>query len=525
MRWIRARTASEEGYILVVAVAMIAVGLLAAAAAFIAVTGTRADANRQQRSERALQAADAGIASELYRANQVDMTAMNLNGGISLGTVIRQLFTCPIPQVNAGGQVTGLSFTAVASVGQPCPTNSTSGTTSPAKDKEAVGDHDYFEVQFYPGTTNVGDFVEFSPKIVASGVDDITGTDTNKVSRRVEAILYPVTPWRTLEAGNNLTINVPNLLSALGLPVAGTTTFNGTAAAGGKLSINGQGGVVDTFQAANISLSGGLTEPSALDSCTFSQSSITLNLTLGNQRAGVCSGLVNRPTIQISPTKPNCPSSCSSLTGYSNLHGGPEIYNGIASTTVSFAPGDYVFCSFYSAGPVNMNPSWPPSASRGAVRIFIDSPSSSRCSGYSAHDSVTSAGNFYAAKGITNTLAATHPSQAQVYVVGNGSPDGTSVTSTANGLASGQGAFIYAPTSNVTVSALPSCVLTVCTGAGTLSGAVIGWDLTVSATTIAQDLGLLNYPLSSTLGPFRVKQYIECSPQYPLPSPDPTSGC
>jgi hypothetical protein len=41
---------------------------------------------------------------------------------------------------------------------------------------------------------------------------------------------------------------------------------------------------------------------------------------------------------------------------------------------------------------------------------------------------------------------------------------------------------------------------------------------------VTSDLGLLNYPLSSTLGPFYVKQYIECQPQYPLPA-DPTSGC
>jgi hypothetical protein len=85
--------------------------------------------------------------------------------------------------------------------------------------------------------------------------------------------------------------------------------------------------------------------------------------------------------------------------------------------------------------------------------------------------------------------------------------------------------FLYAPTSNVTVTAGQSCVLGVCVNAGTIAGAIIGWDVDVSATAVTQDLGLLNYPLSGALGPFRVKQYIECSPQYPLPSPDPTTGC
>ncbi len=81
---------------------------------------------------------------------------------------------------------------------------------------------------------------------MASGVDD---NGTTQVSRRVEAILAPVAPFRTLEAAGNLVIQVPSLLSALGLGVAGTTTFNGTAAAGGNLAINGQGGVVDAFTA------------------------------------------------------------------------------------------------------------------------------------------------------------------------------------------------------------------------------------------------------------------------------------
>jgi hypothetical protein len=102
------------------------------------------------------------------------------------------------------------------------------------------------------------------------------------------------------------------------------------------------------------------------------------------------------------------------------------------------------------------------------------------------------------------------------------------VTSTGTSLLSGQSMFLYAPTSNVTVTAGQTCVtvlVTTCVSAGTLAGAFIGYDLAVSGTVVTQDLGLLNYPLSTTLGPFYIKQYIECAPQYPLPTPDPTSGC
>jgi hypothetical protein len=93
--------------------------------------------------------------------------------------------------------------------------------------------------------------------------------------------------------------------------------------------------------------------------------------------------------------------------------------------------------------------------------------------------------------------------------------------------------FVYAPNSTVTVTAGSNCqtgllgglTKTLCVTTGTLAGAIVGYDVNASATALTQDLGLLNYPLSSTLGPFRVKQYIECTPQYPPPSPDPTSGC
>jgi hypothetical protein len=190
-----------------------------------------------------------------------------------------------------------------------------------------------------------------------------------------------------------------------------------------------------------------------------------------------------------------------------------EIYD-TTGAAISFAPGDYVFCGFYTTGPVNVNPT-----STQPVRIFIDNPGNgSRCGNNLG--ALKNPGNFTAQKGAGNVLASTKPSQAQIYVVGNGTNDGTSVTMTESGLALGQAAFVYAPTSKVTVTAAAVAGL-----GGTLAGGFIGWDLTVNATTITQDLGLLNYPLSSTVAQWHVKQYIECTPQYPLPSPDPTSGC
>lgn len=521
---------------MVTVVLLIAIGLLVAAAALTEALDARTIANRQQRSARALQAADAGMQAELYRANQINFSNLKLTSGLSLSSIVNQLLTCPIPQVNASGQVIGLQFTAIATVGNPCPTNSSSGISNPGPNEEPVGHHNYFEAQFVPGTTNVGDFVQFNPKIVVSGVDDNASSPglQRYVSRRVEAVLAPFSPWRTLEAVNNLTLNVPAAVGAVGV-----TAFNGTAAAGGNLALNGQGLLGGALTGTNVNASSGL-GPTAIDYCgTKTTTNILLTGFLGNitKPASGCGGLVNRPAISISSTKSDCvPTSgvetCTNDSGFgsqyvSGRNAGGTVNNALSNedevydstgATISFAPGDYVFCSFYANGPVSLNPS-----STQAVRIFIDSPTSSRCSGFVAHNGV-SAGSFTATKGVGNALASTHPSQGQIYVVGSpvsGGTPNTSVTMTATSLLSfAQSAFVYAPQSTVSVDSSQAV-----TGLGTLAGTMVGYNLTVSASTISQDLGLLNYPLSSTLGPFYVKQYIECSSQYPLPSPDPTSGC
>jgi type II secretory pathway pseudopilin PulG len=529
---------------MVLALLLVLIGFGIATAALTTTLSSRTNADRDERSKRAQQAADAGIQTALYRANQTDMSTLQLSSGLSLSSIIKQLLVCPIPQVNASGQISSLTFTAVASAGNPCPSNSSSGTGSPFGDSEPVGHHAWFQVQYDPGLTNIGDFVEFKPTIVSDGFDNNgqTGSSGQYVSQRVEAILSSFMPWRTLEAAHNLTFDVPPALSALGLKVAGTTVFNGTAAAGNNLTLDGQS-LVNTFQATGISLSNGLTTPTALDYCNaLTKTNIQLSLTLGNitKPSSGCSDLVNRSTVQISSTKADCAPttgtvSCGTLFNSSVYSSTTDsIYCTSSCPALTFQPGDYVFCDFQYNGSVSLN-----AASTQAVRIFIDNPNSSRCSGITGSHSGSQPtgfqsgyGNFVATHGVANLLGATHPSQAQVYVVGNGSNDGTVAYATGDsslfGSLGGEYMFLYAPTSNVTVTGGQSCVTVLgtntCVNAGTLSGAFIGYDVDASATAITEDLGLLNYPLSSTLGPFHVKQYIECSPAYPLPSTA-TSGC
>ncbi|MHB8658517.1 MAG: hypothetical protein ACYC91_11275 [Solirubrobacteraceae bacterium] len=531
----RGLLASEEGFVMVIAMLLIVVGLAVGAAALSETLAARDHSARDERSARALEAADAGVQTELYRASQLNLGSQNLSGGLSLSAILSQLLTCPVPQINSSGQVTGLQFVAIASLGSACPSNSASGTPSPGPDKEAVGQHGYFQAAFVPGLGNVGDFVTMSPKIVASGVDDTGGSPGTQVSRRVEAILAPITPWRTLEANHDLTFDVPPTLSALGLKLAGSTVFNGTAAAGVDLNIDGTAGLANVFTASNITLSGGATAPSALDSCNQPvENNVTVSVVLGNitHVTSGCSGLVSRPAISVSPNKVDCAPDtgvvdCSTLLGSSYTASTDSLLCASACPGLAFQPGDYVFCDFEYNGAVSLNPS-----ALGAVRIFIDDPGSSRCPGRSATHSDggatgfrTNYGNFVATHGVGNALGATNPSQAQVYVTGNGTPDGTVAYATGDTTISSQDMFLYAPTSQVTVTGGETCVLGTCVNSGTLAGTFIGFDLNASATAVTEDLGLLNYPLSSTLGPFYVKQYIECTPQYPPPSPDPTTGC
>jgi hypothetical protein len=529
----------EDGFAIVIVLLLLAITLAAGGAALAETLAARDSATRTGSSARALQAADAGIQTELYRANQLNMGSLNLTGGLNLGNVLKSLLVCPVPTIGGSGQIAGLSFAVSGNVsgtpgGANCNPNSTSGVTGAAPNNEPVGNHAYFQTQFVPGVSNVGDFIEFTPKIVALGMDTGVNGNGNPVTRRIEAILAPVTPWRTLEALNNLEIDVPP--SAL---VAGVTAFNGTAAAGGNFTLKGQGLLGGTLVGANINGSSGL-GPSAIDYCgTETVTNMLLSGFLGdiNHVTSGCSSLVSRPPITISSTKGKCVpttglETCSNDAGFGTAYvsgrnadgtvnpaftNEDEIYN-TSGATLKFAPGDYVFCSFYSNGPVNLNP-----AGGQAVRIFIDSPSSSRCSGFVSHNGI-SAGSFTATQGVGNLLAATQPSQGQIYVAGSpvsGTPS-TSVTITGSALLSlGQSGFVYAPRSNVTVdsSLLGTSLL------GTLSGSFVGYNLTVSAPVINQDLGLLNYPLSTSLGPFYVKQYVECPAVTTLPEPDPASGC
>ncbi len=500
----RAKPISDEGGFVVVAVLVVlAVALAFGAAGLAESLSSRSLTTRDGRQRRAQQAADAGVQRILFQQAESNIANWNLNGGpLGLSTVL----DCMPVQLNASLQITGLATAAVNAAGV-CP--QTSGGTATSY-TEPLGNHAFEQAEFIPGQVNFlgGAERRYYPKIVALGWDD---NGSNKVYSRQEVILAPIAPLQAIEGMNNVTING---LSALGLNAA--VAFNGDIYARGTLSLP------TLFAGVNLSTSSG----SIL--ATVAAPTISGSL-VSTVNGGVVaqSQIIQRPPITISSSKSSCPAG-----GCPIVSGGSDHYDSATDTftmtsaaeSVTFAPGDYVFCNFnVTAGTVNVNPT--PSA---PVRIFVDSPNSPRCK---SNGLGSNQGNFTAATGITNLLSGTvAPSVFQIYVVGDGGGydnatsvnigDSATCTLKVLGICTQmstpvtQSMVVYAPTSSVTVNT-GVCLVKVgslCTlgAAGVFSGALIGDNVNVTASTITQDLDLGNYPLYDGVSVFRPVQFIQC---------------
>lgn len=494
----RARLLSNEGgFVIPIVLALMVIVLAFGAAGLAESLSSRSLTTRDARERRAQQATDAGIQRVLYEEGEANIDSWNLNGGpVGLSTVL----DCVVPQLNVGLQITGLATAAVNAAGV-CPLTPTGGPSTYA---EPLGNHAFESSEFIPGATNLLNGVtiggqngsaerEFFPKIVALGWD---GNGSNKVYSRQEVILAPIAPLQAIEGMNNVTITG---LSVLGIPV--TAALNGDVVARANLTTPA------LFTGLNASIGSSLLATLAYGG------TLSGGLTIANAQHVSASQIIQRPAVTISSAKPDCPSG-GCPTGYTGTTGTSAHNFSIASGSVTFQPGDYVFCNFNAAAgsTVNVNPS-----SSAPVRIFIDSPSSTRCAGDSSPK-----GNFNDPAGFNNGLLATGgvlaSSGLQVYVAGDGSyDDATTVQigpASTGGLLSlsalTYGAVVYAPTSKVTVNVPALCVLGVCTG-GVLDGAVVGNDVIIAALAITQDLDLGNYPLYDGVSVFRPVQYVQCN--------------
>ncbi len=444
---------------------------------------SRSLTNRDSRVRRAQQAAEAGAQRVLYEQAEGNIDNWNLNGG-PLG--LSSTADC-LPLTVSSGVITGLGSASVNSAGA-CPQTTTSG----ASYTDTLGGDETEQAEFIPGQTNLLGGAEriLWPKIVALG----TETDPATVYSREEVILQPIAALQAVEGMNNVTLNG---LSAFGLGSA--AIVNGDVQARNKITLP------SLYVGANLS-----TTQSGSVEATVAAPTISGTL-VGTVNGGTVSkgSIPLRQAVSIAKTKSNCPTGgCPAVTGASGSDG----YNSSTDTltmtkateSVSFSSGDYVFCNVnVTAGTINVAPT-----ASAPVRLFVDSPTSSRC----ANDGLgASQGNFIASKGINNTLSGTTaPSGLQIYVAGDGSyDDNTSVTigDTCVLTCLTQSMVIYAPTSAVTVSTGTTGI------AGTFDGAVVGNDVSLTAGEITQDLDLGNYPIYDGVQVFRAQQYVECTPQ------------
>jgi type II secretory pathway pseudopilin PulG len=521
---------SEDGYVMLIVLGLLVIGLAMAAAGVASSLASRSADNRTSAVARAQQAADAGIQTQRYQQSEVSIgnvsTSMNLNGGL-LGIANGGLLDCVVPSLNASLQITGL--TQVAAVTGTCPGH-TGGPSGSAPVTQALGHNAYVQSEFFPGATTPiagSSEADLAPKIVSLGwTGTSTSSATGNIRSREMAILAPLSPLPVLGANGNLTVSGVTLSGGLLGTVLGLLGLNNLAT-----TINGD------VQATN-----NLTLP-AIDA--------SLNLTLSNGLLGVAryggtltpsNGIAvaqvvhstppSRQAVTVSPTTPSCPvadasvprqASCADFSSYYTAS--TDVVNVPSGHTMTLPGGNYVFCNFTANGAVNAFPT-----GNAPVRIFIDSPQSTRCANNHASQSgspaVWSVGNFYAASGINcsaaNLCGTVFPSGIQVYVVGDGS-DATTVQigtpPSSNTLLStnpaSEGALIYAPSSSVSMTTA-QCVTVFLVGQvcvpGTFAGSIVGQDVNATALTFTQDLDLGNYPLYNGINVYTPTQYVECTP-------------
>jgi hypothetical protein len=506
----------DDGYVIVVVLGLMMVALTIGAAALALTLHSNHLSLHDMRVRRAQQAADAGIQAQVYNAAEADLgsSTYSFNGG-PIG--LSNFLDCTVPKLNVNLQITGVVSTYANSQGI-CPTAVNSSNSNVTNQTFPVGNHTTYQSEMITGQTNLlnGTTIsgqngsamrELFPKIVSIGTENSqlpAGAST--VYSREEAILAPIAPLQAIEGENSVTIGgLQACIVLLGCANL-ASTLNGNVLDRGNLTLPST-----AFLGLNLS-------NSLIATLVYGGSVSGGNLTIGNLKQVSTSSIIQRSSPTISSSKASC-SVAANCTALGATYNSATDTFSMSSGTVTFQAGDYVFCSFNATGgTVNVNPT-----SSAPVRIFIDSPNSTRCAADKAAND-PNIGSFNDTAGFTNQLLNTGglaaSSGMQVYVVGDGAyDDKTSVqigpTSTSGLLTLSKatyGAIVYAPTSKVTINVPAVCVsllVSACTG-GIFEGAAIGNDTTINALTITQDLDIGNYPLYAGVNAFRVTQYVQC---------------
>lgn len=498
-----ARHRAQDGFVLVVTMVVMAFVLSVAAYALAEAQNGRAVTTRDQRQDRALQAAEAGAQAAAYRLNQINLAAVNFSGGLNALSQAVACQTLLSLNLSAAGTVPTLGVADVSAGTGTCGSGRPGVPTGLPLFDEDLGNRQHATAYALVGPTSTNTIPSaigagtLNPVVVSVGRDtNGTATTTDDVVRRVKLVLEPVDPFSGLEATGNLTFNQSGLTGL----VASVTTLNGNAQADGNLNL--QGGLLHTFVNANISLAPLGVTGSVQYQGAYSHGALAVNLSTFQQ---VSSPPVTRTPVSVSPAKPDCAAGCPA--GYDAATHSLVPTSG----TVTIAGGDYVFCRLTVPSGVTIRPA---PASGIPVRIFIDSPSSARCSGVGGAGNISFGGRL-------DPGVSLQPSQFQLYAVGNGAatPRSTATFDFSTNLLSSllPGFFFYGPTTDVTVKYT------------TFQGTIVGHDITMTQTsltgTITQDLAVNQLALTPALSVMRRKQYVDCGAT-DVPTPlTATSGC
>lgn len=491
--------AAEDGFVMVTVTIVMMITLVIGGVVLSDTVTARRFTTHDGHVAKAQHAADAGLQAALSRANQANMAKTAFNSGLS---GLSHTLLCTVATYDASGQVSGLADVTYGVSQGPCPTQPSGGP--PVWNVEPFGNHTSYATQFIPGGQGsaTAGHATLRPVIVSIGRDDMgTPADTSDdVVRRVEALLNPVDPFSAIEATNDVTIS-----ALLG------TVLNGDIRANHNVTATGAALLAGNLLAAD----GSLVEPSLV--LYGNQVSLPLLSTAATRQQA---NTVQRTPVSISSTKRDCYDN-TGIQGAAGPCPTSAFYTvanhrlSVASGTLTLGGGDYVFCSVSISSGATLQTS---TNAATPTRIFIDSPSSSRCANTSATGNLTISGNL-------NTLT-TAPSALQVYLAGNGTAGATTAMINPQSLTLTPAFFLYAPNSDVKISFL------------TFDGYIVGHNVALNAKcvlsvlgvclsgtdVITQDLNLYNLPLGSAVGMFGQQQYVQCPGYIPDPT-TPTADC
>jgi type II secretory pathway pseudopilin PulG len=488
----------DEGYIMVIAVLIMAFAL---AIAGVALTQSQASQKldaKDIRVQRAEQAADAGLQSAVYALNAQNLAALPLYGTGGLQTLTNTLSCLGL---NVSVQVPGVAFAGLSPTAA-CAQGTPPGAV-PVPTFRELGNHTKVSVIVVPTTTTATGGSALGPynlgfRVVAQGVDDNgTTTTTDDVARRRAVVLSPIQPFSAVEGLNDVSFTGSGLLSVLGVQLA-TKTLNGDVKANDDISVSGLALVgLNVLEAGG----GSILRTSEL---LYGDDYNGPLLTVASAKKQSSTSFFTRKVPKMDPTKPACPSTCQAQISNKVLSA--------SSGTVTLDAGDYHLCEVSITGSATLRTAAALSPGVGATRVYIDSPTSAYCSG--------TGGTGNASIRSLNPGVSLSPTLVQLYAAGNGTANGTSVTVGSSSVALTTAAFVYAPQSTVTVHYF------------VFTGTVIGYDVTMHAVSllgslasvITQDLGLSVQPLSNQLGVFQEQQFVTCAGS-DVDAANPTKGC